>query len=427
MAAVPLRGVLFCVWLALLVGRVEAQEVWAGRYIVKAKYDFCDWVPHAGIHECILIKAGETYDVSKLPGTDVALLKAPADDGITSYDPKNDLCKTTLKGMECEPDYVVRIFSDPLRIHQWAHDAVGITKPLDASGINIAIIDSGGDCTHEDIRCDYEYNAITGEEGPGAAKDENGHGTHVHGIIAAITGNGVGVAGASVGANIAQYKFIGASGAGSTFAAIGAIDRAVQQGAQVINASWGGGARSDALASAIARAQKAGIIFIAASGNNGRDNEIHGSYPANYEDVVSVGSIDSTGAKSSFSNYSKKLVDIAAPGGGIVSTYPGQQYRSLSGTSMAAPLYAAVVAAEIKLRGATQAVQSICNQADKKLTEYFECGVLKLPTVLPCQKKKCKQCIDQCNKAGVQCGKLKKCRAKCRKQTQCGAKCEGVR
>jgi subtilisin family serine protease len=175
------------------------------------------------------------------------------------------------------------------------------------------------------------------------------HGTHVAGTIGAQGGNSTGVAGVCWRVNLMNAKFLGANG-GTTADAIAAVDYFTELKARhglnfvATNNSWGGGGFSQALASAIARGVDKGILFVAAAGNNGRNIDLTPSYPASYADdgIISVASITSTGALSSFSNFGATSVDIAAPGSGINSTIPksGKSpsgYASYNGTSMATP------------------------------------------------------------------------------------------
>ncbi len=187
--------------------------------------------------------------------------------------------------------------------------------------------------------------------------DDNGHGTHVAGTIGAIGGNGVGVAGVAWNVQIAALKFLGANGSGATSSAIQAVDYFTGAASRAVagenfvatNNSWGGGGYSQALADAVTRAARQDVLFVAAAGNGGGDgvgdnNDVTPNWPSNlstsvqgFDAVISVASLTSTGALSSFSNYGRTSVDIAAPGSGIISTLPGDNYGTYSGTSMATP------------------------------------------------------------------------------------------
>ena len=166
----------------------------------------------------------------------------------------------------------------------------------------------------------------------------------------AAGGNGIGVAGVCWKVKLLNAKFLGTNG-GTTANAIKAVDyftNLKKKGLNIVatNNSWGGGGYSTSLFNAIARANTAGILFIAAAGTRAVSCELWACYPAEYsnDNVIAVASITSTGALSSFSNYGATSIDLGAPGSGIYSTVPGSTkrkitsaYASYSGTSMSAP------------------------------------------------------------------------------------------
>ena len=187
----------------------------------------------------------------------------------------------------------------------------------------------------------HGINAITNT---GVPLDDNGHGTHVAGIIGAVGDNAQGVVGVTWKVKLVGAKFLSSVGSGSIANAIKAIEYSTQlkkAGHNVVatNNSWSGGLYSKPLFDAISAASDAGILFIAAAGNKSSNNDYTPTYPANYQvpNVISVASITSLGQLSSFSNFGTRTVHIAAPGSSIYSTIRNNGYGYKSGTSMAAP------------------------------------------------------------------------------------------
>jgi thermitase len=223
-------------------------------------------------------------------------------------------------------------------------------------------VDNDGNGYVDDVHgWDFSQNNNSIYDGSPSDSTTDSHGTHVSGIIGAVGGNGIGVAGVNWNVTMISAKFLGPSG-GTTADAISAIDYITdlktRHGLNIVatNNSWGGGGYSQALHDAIIRAANAGILFVAAAGNGnffglGLNNDTTPYYPSNYntaagtptqpaasyDAVIAVASITSTGEKASFSNYGKTTVDLGAPGSGIWSTTPNNGYRSFSGTSTAAP------------------------------------------------------------------------------------------
>ncbi len=176
-------------------------------------------------------------------------------------------------------------------------------------------------------------------------KDDNGHGTHVSGIIGATTNNSTGVAGTSPGAKVMALKAGASSGSLYTSDIIEAINYAKDNGADIINMSFGSTGFSAAQQSALTNAYNAGVTLFASSGNSYSSTM---SYPAGMTNVIGVGSTTNKDQKSSFSTYNSS-VDVSAPGSSIYATMPtypvainGQNYAYLSGTSMASPMAAGV-------------------------------------------------------------------------------------
>lgn len=228
---------------------------------------------------------------------------------------------------------------------QYSHpdlDANSWTNPFDP----LDGIDNDGNGKIDDIH-GWDFFSNDNSTYDGTADD---HGTHVAGTIGGEGGNGLGVAGVNWNVKMISAKFLGPTG-GTTAGAILALDYLtdlkVRHGLNIVatNNSWGGGGFSQGLLDAITRAANQGILFIAAAGNSNSNNDATASYPSNYstvagagyEAVIAVASINSSGAKSSFSSYGATTVDLGAPGEGIYSTLPTDTYGSYSGTSMATP------------------------------------------------------------------------------------------
>lgn len=237
----------------------------------------------------------------------------------------------------------------------------------------VAVIDTGIDYTHPDLVGNIWVNpreipgngldddkngyiddihGINSALGTGDPLDDHGHGTHVAGIIGAKGNNAIGIVGVNWDVSIIGVKFLGSGGGGTLYDAIRGIDYVTDlkkyRGIDVIlsNNSWGGTFYSVAIQDAILRANEAGVLFVAAAGNAGSNNDLYPHYPATYAvpNVISVGALDTEGNLATFSNYGGATVHIAAPGQSILSTLPGNRYMSLSGTSMAAPFVSAALA-----------------------------------------------------------------------------------
>jgi subtilisin family serine protease len=239
---------------------------------------------------------------------------------------------------------------DPLQGQQWALSALSaetVWAAGDATGQVVAVIDTGVDATHPDlagvVRSGKDYLA-TGD----GRTDPNGHGTHVAGIVGAVGGNGIGVAGLAQGAAILPVRVMDANGAGYDGDAARGIVWAADHGATVANLSFGGADPSPVMDSAIAYALGKGVTVVAASGNEGFNGDPV-LWPAANPGVIAVGAVDVAGNRPGWSSSGSHLA-VAAPGVAILSTVPGG-YSSWSGTSMAAP-YVSAAAALLKHRSA---------------------------------------------------------------------------
>lgn len=166
----------------------------------------------------------------------------------------------------------------------------------------------------------YGWDFLDNDNDP---MDYSSHGSHVSGTIAAVGNNNEGISGVMWNASIMPLRFLDAAGSGNTADAISAILYATENGAHVINNSWGGGGFSQALEDAISLSN---AVVVCAAGNNGADNDSTPFYPASYssDNIISVAATTNNDDLASFSNYGAASVDIAAPGTGIYSTLPAR-------------------------------------------------------------------------------------------------------
>ena len=241
-----------------------------------------------------------------------------------------------------EPDYIATMAdtvpNDTFWANQYGLVAIrapqGWDKNTGSTSVTIAIVDSGVDLTHADLagKIVPGYDFVNLDNIP---QDDNGHGTHVAGIAAALTNNGIGVAGVSWGARIMPVKVLDASGAGSISNVALGIIWAAENGAEVINISLGCGLLScptspQVLEDAVNFAYGKGATLVAAAGNGGTNFVF---YPAHFPHVIAVAATDQLNDHWAQSNFGPE-VDVSAPGAGIYSTYRGNIYRYLDGTSM---------------------------------------------------------------------------------------------
>jgi hypothetical protein len=280
-----------------------------------------------------------------------------------------------------EEDHQVRV--DPVLPNdaqiskQWALTRLGVFEawksvPPNAPEILVAVIDTGVDATHPDLR---EVMFTNSGEVPGNGRDDDGngliddvrgwnfeaddadssddfhHGTHVAGIIGAKSDNRIGISGIAPRVRILPVRWM-KKGLGWGEDAIESIHYAVKMGARVINASWGGIGYSKALEEAIREAEKKGVLFVSSAGNGKADNDVKPHHPANLilSNTVSVASVDENDQLEKYSNYGKTKVDFGAPGKDILSTMMSGNYGNLSGTSMAAAMVSGSAALILSVR-----------------------------------------------------------------------------
>ncbi|MCC5789960.1 MAG: S8 family serine peptidase [Opitutales bacterium] len=230
-----------------------------------------------------------------------------------------------------------------------------------SSNVVVAVIDTGIDYRHPDLAAnmwtnpdpeapdEYGYDFFNNNPDP---LDDGGHGTHVAGTIGAVGNNNLGIVGVNWDVSLMAIKFLSGRGSGTLADGVDAIYYAVDNGAHVINASWGAvGDPNDTsfpLYQAVEHALQSGVSFVAAAGNSGNDNAVDpvvpGAYPLHEEGLISVAAGNRNDGLAPFSNYGATTVDLAAPGVDIYSTYINNTYRNANGTSMAAPHVAGVAA-----------------------------------------------------------------------------------
>ncbi|MGG3573167.1 S8 family peptidase [Bacillus gobiensis] len=214
-------------------------------------------------------------------------------------------------------------------------------KGFKGKDIKVAVLDTGCDITHPDLKDQIigTKNFTDDDEGaPELVNDYNGHGTHVAGTIAADDKNG-GISGVAPEAGLLIVKVLsGENGSGAYEWIINGINYAVDQKVDIISMSLGGPEDVPELHEAITRAVQNGVLVVCAAGNEGDGDTAteEFSYPAAYNEVIAVGSVTLTRDSSEFSNVNKEI-DLVAPGEKIISTLPGEKYGELTGTSMAAP------------------------------------------------------------------------------------------
>jgi RHS repeat-associated protein len=218
----------------------------------------------------------------------------------------------------------------------------------------VAVIDSGIDFTHPDLANNRWTNPNPEESGDlhgwdfisdsGEIKDEQGHGTAVAGIIAAEGNNSLGISGVMWRASLMSLRVLDNTGTGDVADAVEAIDYAVVHGAQVINLSWGTNGESVALKDAIERAIRRNVVVVCSAGNGSRDLDVTPYYPAsfNLRNLISVAASDSSDQLAAWSNWGGRSVTLVAPGTNILTTEMGGGYWSVTGTSAAAPIVAAI-------------------------------------------------------------------------------------
>ncbi len=306
-------------------------------------------------------------------------LVSPVDEAVPAIDAVEHLTdRLTGKAVEiAEPDFIVfstGVPNDPRFNELWGLHNTGQSGGLADADIDavegwdlvkgspavVGVIDTGIDYNHPDLaaniwinpgeipgdRIDNDGNGLVDDirgwdfvNNDNDPMDDFGHGTHCAGTIGAVGGNGVGVVGVCWSIKMVPLKFLAANGFGQISDAVDAVSYATKLGVRLTSNSWGGGGFNQSLYDVIQAAGKSNQLFIAAAGNDGQDTDPAPHYPSAYnlDNIISVASVDRNATLSVFSNWGATSVDLAAPGGAILSTLPGDRYGALSGTSMATP------------------------------------------------------------------------------------------
>lgn len=247
-----------------------------------------------------------------------------------------------------QPDYLRRADltpNDPRFPEQWALTKIQAPAAWDttigSSSVIVAVLDTGIDLRHPDLqgRLAPGRNFLQPEAPPA---DDSGHGTHMAGAIAATINNNLGIAGVASGVSLMPVKVLDSSGTGRDSVVAAAMHWAVDNGARIINMSFGGPEVSPIATEAVAYAAGRGAVIVVAAGN---DATTAARYPAAIEPAIAVAAVTSRDTRAQFSNFGP-WIDLSAPGVGILSTFwdGASTYRSTSGTSAAAALVSGVAA-----------------------------------------------------------------------------------
>ncbi|MCL4459216.1 MAG: S8 family peptidase [Chloroflexi bacterium] len=326
-----------------LVGLAGADKAPPGTIPTRHIVVFQDWVVNEAAQQTIIERTGGRW-VKSLPLINAAVVLA--------Y-PANERALETHPGvLRVDKDTVVYALPGPVTVTAkppkptptpqpaevlpWGVDRIDADLAWATSrgaGVKVAVLDTGIDLDHPDLQANIKggINTINSLK---SANDDNGHGTHIAGIIAAVD-NDIGVIGVAPEAHLYAVKVLNRQGSGFVSDVIEGLQWSIDNGMQVVNMSFGSSADNQSLHDAVIKAYNAGIVLVAAAGNSGpADNTVN--YPAKYAEVIAVSATDKTDALANFSSRGPE-VELAAPGVDVYSTWKGDGYNTLSGTSMATP------------------------------------------------------------------------------------------
>jgi len=372
-------------WLGLLLGLGVANSGEAKEFIIKLKgqsfFKYAYTTSNLGAYK--VLDAHEAGKLLKIDIQDKKVAKVLAQvlaSGEVEYAVEN---------------FKLHRFEAPFEIsalrEQWALGKVNAEAAWKLAGnrggkrVTVAVIDTGVDYRHESLAANmvqgYDFKANDSDPMDETSAQNPGHGTHCAGIVGATGVVENGISGLAPEVNIMPLRFLGADGSGDLMQGIKAVDFAIEKKADIISASWGAtvsASQAQPLIDAVKRASDAGVIFVSAAANDGKNNDKTSVYPANavFENTITVAASGPNDEKPSWSNYGKAKVALASPGLNIMSTLPGAKYGNLSGTSMATPLVAGLVAllksqdstlTGVKIRsllqstGAKVSIETACN------------------------------------------------------------------
>ncbi|MGF1583443.1 MAG: S8 family peptidase [Gemmataceae bacterium] len=308
-------------------------------------------------------------------GVSVAAIRAlETDPSVRFVEPQYEyeLIKPDEGEIEELAEEVAKVPNDPSYKKLWGMINIKAPKAWDrvtgSPTIVVGVIDTGIDYSHADLAKNmwknpkeiagngkdddnngfvddvYGYDFVNQDGDP---KDGHNHGTHVAGTVGAVGNNKTGVVGVNWQVKLMAAQIFAASGGATSQAEIArAIKYCVNNGAKVLNNSWGGGPESRLIKEAIDYSEKKNVLFIAAAGNHGENNDQSAYYPASYpnNNIVAVAAIDEDDKIADFSGYGRRKVDIGAPGVSVLSTVRNNRYASYRGTSMATPHVAGAAA-----------------------------------------------------------------------------------
>lgn len=291
---------------------------------------------YTDVYELIFESGGKLVNTVSMRGGLVAVVAEVPFNLVSSFEAQlqsSSLVRYVEPNMKFETQFVP---DDTYWNLQWGPKKIEADYAWDTTigepSVLVAVIDTGVDYDHPDLDANYValgYDWVNNDNDP---MDDHGHGTHCAGIVAAELSNAVGIAGVAQ-VSIMAEKGLDSGGVGYEDDLANALIHAVDQGADILSNSWGGYGQSALIYDAVKYAYDAGVLIVAAAGNSATSNKL---YPAAYDEVIAVTATDKWDDPASFTNFGD-WVEVAAPGVDIYSTFIGDSYTYMSGTSMSTP------------------------------------------------------------------------------------------